>query len=128
MFHVLRTRKWIAFQILQIIVALFGVIDDVESTFLSRPQLPLRWIPSSLGDFSQHHVIGVKPSEFYPLIVVLLHFLLVPSHSQGYLISYFSQTIQVDPQFIIVFTFVIMSLPKARDPYLSWNNYFSAEG
>ena len=128
MLHVPRTRKWIAFQILQVIASSSGVTNNLVWAFPSGPQLPLSWIPSSLGDFSQHHVVRVKPFEFYPLIIVLLHFLLVPSHSQSYLISDFSQTIQAKSQFIIVCTFIVMSMPNTRDSYLGRNNCFSVKG
>ena len=37
MFHVLRMRKWIAFQILQIITSSIGVTDDLVWSFPSRP-------------------------------------------------------------------------------------------
>ena len=123
-----RTRKWIAFQIFKVIASSSGVTDDLVWALPSRPQLPLCWIPSSLWNFPQHHVIGVEPSKLYPLIIVLLHFLLIPSHSQGYLISNFNQTIQTEPQFVIVCTFVVMSSPKIGNSYLGWNNCFSAEG
>ena len=57
--------------------------------------LALRWVLCCRSHFSKDKVFDVEPFQFYSLIVVFGHLLLVLDHSLGGLVSYFVQIIQV---------------------------------
>ena len=82
-------------------------LDLTGDNFLSKSsRQPCRVLPSlvlaclALGPLLQEslfevEVSNVEPFQFYSLIVVFGHLLLVLDHSLGGLVSYFVQTIQV---------------------------------
>ena len=78
------------------IAALPRVVDESVRSFPYEVKLSLGRVSSRCGDLAQDEVAYVKSSEFYPLIVVFDHLLLVLRHSARCFVSYFVQTIQVD--------------------------------
>ena len=73
----------------QVITTLPKVVDDLVRSFPCGAQLSLGRISSRCGNLAQDEVAYVKSSEFYPLIVVFGHLLLVLRHSAGSFVSYF---------------------------------------
>ena len=76
----------------------------------------------------QDEVAYVKSSELYPLVVVFNHLLLVLRHSAGGFDSDFVQTIQVDPQLIVIVFFMQYLSLDASYSYFDWYYCFSAKG
>ena len=71
------------------IAVLPGVVDNSVGSFPCRAKLSLGRVPSRCSDLTQDEVAYVKSSEFYPLVVVFSHLLLVLRHSVESLVSYF---------------------------------------
>ena len=88
-------RKPLSVYGFQVITTMPGVMDNSVMFFPCRAKLSLGRISSRYGNLAQDEVIYIKSSEFYPLIVVFGHLLLVLRHFVGSFISYFVQTIQV---------------------------------
>ena len=84
------------------ITALPGVVDDSVRSFPCGAKLSLGRISSRCGNLAQDEVSYVKSFEFYPLIVVFGHLLLVLCHSAGNFVSYFVQEIQIESQFVVI--------------------------
>ena len=110
------------------IVALPGVVDDSVGSFPCGAKLSLGRVSSHCGDLAQDEVTYVKLSEFYPLVVVFSHLLLVLCHSARSFIPYFVQTIQVDSQVIVIAFFVEYLSLDAGYSYFDRDHCFSAIG
>ena len=103
-------------------------MNDSVRPFPYGTQLSLGRVFSCCGGLTQDEVSYVQLSELNPLIVVFGHLQLVLRHLAGCIVSYFVQTIQVEPQFVIVDPFVESSSPDARDPYFDWDYCLCAIG
>ena len=92
------------------------------------------WFPGdnclawSSGNFAQDEVSYVESFEFYSLIVVFGHLLLVLCHSARSFVSHFVQAIQVKPQLVVI-TLLTEGLSfDAGYSYLDRDHYFSSIG
>ena len=112
----------------QVITALPGVVDDSVRSFPYGAKLSLVRIFCCCGNFVQEEVSYGESSEFYSLIVVFGHLLLILHHSAGNFVSYFVQTIQVDSQVIIIAFFVEYLSLDAGYSYFDRDHCFSAIG
>ena len=112
----------------QVITALPRVVDDSVRSFPCGAKLSVGRIFSCCGNLAQDEVAYVKSSEFDPLIVVFGHLLLVLRHSAGSFVSYFVQTIQVEPQLIVIALFVEYLSLDASYSYLDWDHCLNAIG
>ena len=110
------------------VAALPGVVDDLVGSFPCGAKLSLGRVYSRCGDRTQDEVTYVESSEFYPLVVVFGHLLLVFRHSIGNFVSYFVQIVQVDSQVIVIVLFVECLLPDAGYFYFDWDHCFNAIG
>ena len=110
------------------IVALPGVVDDSVGSFPCGAKFSLGRVFSRCGDLTQDEVAYVKSFEFYPLVVVFGHLLLVLHHFAGSLVSYFVQIVQVDSQVIVIVFFVEYLLHDVGYSYLDQDHCFSAIG
>ena len=79
----------------QVITAFLGVVGDSVGSLPCGAKLSLDMIFCYCGNFAQDEVSYVESFEFYSLIVVFGHLLLVLCHSARSFVSHFVQAIQV---------------------------------
>ena len=121
-------REPLSFYGFQVITALLGVLDDLVGSFPCAAKLSLGRIFRCCGDFAQDEVSYIELSEFYLLIVVFGHLLLVLCHSAGSFFSYFVQTIQVKPQLVVITLLPECLSFDAGYSYLDRDHHFSSIG
>ena len=112
----------------QVITALPGVVDDSVRSFPYGAKLSLVRIFCCCGNFVQEEVSYGESSEFYSLIVVFGHLLLVLCHSARSFVSYFVQTIQVKPQLVVITLFAECLSFDVGYSYLDKDHCFSSIG
>ena len=125
-FNVPWTREPSSDYSFKVITASSGVMDDSVWSFPSGPQLSLDGIFCSRGDFVQNEVPYVKMSQFHSLIVVFNHLSLVFCHFAGSLFSHFVQTVQVNPQLVIILFFTERCSSSVGYFYFDRDHYFGS--
>ena len=76
------------------------------------------WIFHYWCHLSQDEVSYAKALEFYPLVVITCHLLLILGYSLGSFVSHFVQIVQVQFQLVVITVFVKKIPSQAGDPYL----------
>ena len=112
----------------QVITALPEVVDNSVGSFPCGAKLSLGRIFCCCGDFVQDEVSYIESSEFYSLIVVFGHLLLVLCHFVGSFVSYFVQAIQFKPQLVVITLLAECLSFDASYPYLDRDHCFSYIG